>query len=221
MDMPQTSATCLLSHRSEPALLLPCILVVISTYAKRVKSPKDPLSVPSEVFSLPQPTQATQRNREVAAPKQLPPVSQQLVSLCCPSTPFQALFITGIWNGFISASLGKMEMKTTKWISSGMWKCWCSDWLKTRIARIQSWLCFFFLIGIWQNSYKSETGVAKNTYYLLTEGSLCNHTEAFSRSMSTLEILVILTTVNYHTLTSRSVCGGRCCIFICSRLGTY
>lgn len=51
-------------------------------------------------------------------------------------------------------------------------------------------------------------GLAKNTYYLLTEGSLCNHTEVFSRSMSTFEILVILTTVNYHMLTNRSVGGG-------------
>lgn len=160
------------------------------------------------MFSLPQHTQTTQGNREMAAPKHLPPVSQQLLSLCRPSTPFQTLFITGIWNGLIPAFLGKMEMKTTEWISSRTWKCWCSDWLKTRIARIQSWLWGFFWIGIWQNSYKSEMGVAKNTYYLLTGGSLCNHTEVFSRNMSTFEILVILTTVNYHMLTSRSVCGG-------------
>lgn len=162
MDTPQTSATGLLSHRSEPALLLLCILVVISTYAKRVKSPKDPLSCPQ--WSVLPPTTYTSKlgSKEVAAPKELPPVSQQLVSLCCPSTPFQALFITGIWNGFISASLGKMEMKTTKWISSGMWKCWCSDWLKTRIARIQSWLCFFFFgLGYDKTHTKVRRGLLK------------------------------------------------------------
>lgn len=83
-----------------------------------------------------------------------------------PSIPAAAyrplsLFITGIWNGLISASLGKMEMKTTKWISSGMWKCWCSGWLKTRIARIQSWLCFFFWLGYDKTHTKVRRGLLK------------------------------------------------------------
>lgn len=43
---------------------------------QRIVSP-----VSSEVFSLPRPTQVTQGNREVGAPKHLLPTSQQLVSL--------------------------------------------------------------------------------------------------------------------------------------------
>lgn len=130
----------------------------------------------------------------------------------CPSTPFQTLFTVGIWGGLVPASLAKMGMKTTEWESSGMWKCWCPNWWKTWTARIRSWLCFF--TGMWQNFYKSEMGVAKNTYYLLTEGSLYNHTEVFSQSMSTFEILVILTSVNYHMLTSRSVGGEMLYIYL-------
>lgn len=117
--------------------------------------------VPSEVFSLPQHTQTTQGNREMVAPKHLPLVSQQLLSLCCPSTPFQTLFITGIWNGLIPAFLGKMEMKTTEWISSRTWKSWCSDWLKTRIARIQSWLWVFFGLGYDKTHTKVRRGLLK------------------------------------------------------------
>ena len=147
-----------------------------------------------------------QGNRETAAPKCFPQHLSSWCPCCCPSTPFQTPFITGTCGDLVPVSLAKMGMKTTKWESSAMWKSWCPDWWKSRIVRIQSW--FFFFIGMWQNSYKVRRGLLKIPIIFWWKSSQYNHTEVFSRSMSTFEILVILTSVNYHMLTSRSVCGG-------------
>lgn len=51
-------------------------------------------------------------------------------------------------------------------------------------------------------------GLLKIPIIFWQKHSQYNHSEVFSQSMSTFEILVILTSVNYHMLTSRSVWGG-------------
>lgn len=75
------------------------------------------------------------------------------------------------------------------------------DWDATKLMKLR-WRLLKIPIILWQKH------------------SLYNDNEVFSQSMSRFESLVILTSVNYCMLTSRSV-WGRCFIFICSRLGTY
>lgn len=92
MDMPQTSVMLLLSHRSEPALLLLCILVVISTYAEKVKSPKYPLSCPR--WSVLPPTTYTSNTRQQGngcSKTSSPSISAAGLSLL-PIDPFPAPF---------------------------------------------------------------------------------------------------------------------------------
>lgn len=80
-------------------------------------------------------------------------------SPCCgPLTLFQTLLTPGIWSSLVSTSLAETGMETTKKESSWMWKCWCPNQWKNRTAKNPKLIIYLFLIGVWQNSYKSEMG---------------------------------------------------------------